>query len=323
MTARYWQPAAQSEPGFSYTFAGGYLEDPFDFDPLAFGISPREAVQMDPQQRILLEVVWEALEDAGIAPGCPRRRGRRRLCRGLQCRLSVRRLGGPCRHRKPFRHRNRAPSIVSNRISHVLDLNGPSMTIDTACSSSIVALAQAHEAIESGRIDTAIVAGVNLLLSPAPYIGFSRARMLSPTGLCRPFSAEADGYVRSEGAVALVLRRLDAAKADRNRIRSVLLGAGVNSDGRTPGISLPSLKGQKSLLTDVYRRSEIDPEALAFVEAHGTGTPVGDPIEARADRRSAGPCSIASFADRVGKIECRPSRMRLWADGSGQGGAFA
>ena len=307
MTARYWHPRA-SEPGFSYTFAGGYLEDPFDFDPLAFGISPREAVQMDPQQRILLEVVWEALEDAGIAPGCLAGEavgvyvGASNV--DYQSAVSV-------DHAAIESHfvTGIALSIVSNRISHVLDLNGPSMTIDTACSSSIVALAQAHEAIESGRIDTAIVAGVNLLLSPAPYIGFSRARMLSPTGLCRPFSAEADGYVRSEGAVALVLRRLDAAKADRNRIRSVLLGAGVNSDGRTPGISLPSLKGQKSLLTDVYRRSEIDPEALAFVEAHGTGTPVGDPIEARAIGEALGharshPLPIGSVKSNVGHLEC-------------------
>ena len=126
------------------------------------------------------------------------------------------------------------------------------MTIDTACSSSIVALAQAHEAIESGRVSIQLSwLVVNLLLSPAPYIGFSRARMLSPTGLCRPFSAEADGYVRSEGAVALVLRRWTLPRLTEIVSARFLLGAGVNSDGRTPGISLPSLKGQKSLLTDV------------------------------------------------------------------------
>jgi phthiocerol/phenolphthiocerol synthesis type-I polyketide synthase C len=306
LTERFWHPRT-AEAGFSYTFAGGYLDDPFSFDPLAFGISPREAAQMDPQQRLLLEVVWEALEDAGIAPAS---------LAGQEVGVYV---GASNVDYQAFASVDHAAieshfvtgialSIASNRISYVLDLKGPSMTIDTACSSSIVALVQACEAIASGRIETAIVAGVNLLLSPVPYIGFSRARMLSPTGLCRPFSADADGYVRSEGAVALVLRRLDAATSSGDRVRSVVLGAGVNSDGRTVGVSLPSVEGQRSLLEDVYRRSDIDPDALSFVEAHGTGTPVGDPIEARAigealGRRRTRPLPVGSVKSNIGHLE--------------------
>ncbi|MFG1350010.1 SDR family NAD(P)-dependent oxidoreductase [Xanthobacter autotrophicus] len=298
----------RTEPGFAYTFAGGYLDAPFAFDPTAFGISPREAQQIDPQQRLLLEVVWEALEDAGLPASSPALG-----CVGVYVGASnvdyqMGASGDPAAIESHFMTGN-SLSIISNRISYVFDWRGPSFTIDSACSSSFVALAQAAIALEAGLIDTAVVAGVNLLLSPAPFIGFSRASMLSPTGQCRPFSAAADGYVRSEGAVAIILRRSTDARACGHRVRGHVVAAGVNSDGRTAGISLPSVEGQARLIEQTYKAVGIDGSSLAFVEAHGTGTPVGDPIEAQAIGSALGrgrvtPLPLGSVKSNIGHLEC-------------------
>jgi phthiocerol/phenolphthiocerol synthesis type-I polyketide synthase C len=301
---RFFHPRT-SEPGFSYTFAGGFLDHPFDFDASVFGMSPREAQQVDPQQRLLMEVVWEALEDARIKPSSIAGKevgvyvGASSLDHGN---LHAQDLASIDSH---FMTGNTL-SIVSNRISYAFDLKGPSFTVDTACSSSLVAFNQAMNDLRLGRIDVAIVAGVNLLFSPASYVGFSRASMLSPTGLCRPFSADGDGYVRSEGAVALVLQRADLAVPGAARAYAV--AAGVNSDGRTSGIALPGLDGQKVLLDRLYGEAGISPDRLAFVEAHGTGTRVGDPIEATAigtalgqRRRMALP--IGSVKSNIGHLE--------------------
>ena len=172
-----------------------------------------------------------------------------------------------------------ALAILANRISYIYDLRGPSLAVDTACSSSLVALHQAVEALRSGRIDTAIVGGINIVASPASFIAFSQASMLSPTGLCHSFSADADGFVRAEGGAILVLRKAAHAQASRNPVHGLVLATDVNSDGRTNGISLPSGDAQ-SLLQRIYSRAGIEPDRLAFVEAHGTGTAAGDPIEA-------------------------------------------
>jgi phthiocerol/phenolphthiocerol synthesis type-I polyketide synthase C len=294
--------------GTTYTFAGGYLRDGLSFDAAAFGMSRREAEQMDPQQRVLLEVTWEALEDAGIAPS--RLAGRQvGVYVGASATdyadVPLLDLASIDAH---FMTGN-SLAMVSNRISYAFDLKGPSLTIDTACSSSIVALAQAAAALQEGRIECAIVGGVNMLSSPAPFIGFSRAGMLSPTGRCRPFSAQGDGYVRAEGAVVIVLARADAGLAPGGaRPRARLHAIGVNSDGRTNGISLPSLTGQRDLLEALYRTAGISPDALAFVEAHGTGTRVGDPIEAKAigeslGRHRAAPLPIGSVKSNIGHLE--------------------
>ncbi|WP_407049800.1 SDR family NAD(P)-dependent oxidoreductase [Methyloraptor flagellatus] len=303
---RFQHPRLQ-EPGFSYTFRGGYLAEPLSFDPSVFGISPREAAQIDPQQRLLLEVVWEALENAGIAPSS---------LAGEQVGVYVGASSldygnlhatDPASLESHFMTGNTL-SIVSNRISYVYDWHGPSFTVDTACSSSLVAFAEAMAAVESGRVDFAVVAGVNLLLSPASFIGFSRASMLSPTGLCRSFSAEGDGYVRAEGAVAMLIGRADSAKSRGWLPRAMVLASGLNSDGRTSGISLPSAEGQRRLLDTVYGRAGIDPEKLSFVEAHGTGTRVGDPAEATAigealGQRRSKPLPIGSVKSNIGHLE--------------------
>ncbi|MEM7270932.1 MAG: type I polyketide synthase, partial [Pseudomonadota bacterium] len=199
-------------------------------------------------------------------------------------------------------------SIVSNRISYLLDLRGPSFTVDTACSSSFYAMHQAVQALRTGEIDTAIVGGVNALLHPASFVGFSRATMLSPNGLCHAFDHRADGYVRSEGAIAFVLRRMDVAEAHGDPVRSVVLGSGINSDGRTVGMAMPSAERQADLLRQMLRELQFDPDDLAFLEAHGTGTPVGDPMEAGAigevfGRLRATPLPIGSAKTNFGHLE--------------------
>ncbi|MCA0406512.1 MAG: SDR family NAD(P)-dependent oxidoreductase [Proteobacteria bacterium] len=303
---RFLRPG-EPEPGFAYTFAGGYLDDPLAFDPAPFGISPREAQQMDPQQRLMLEVVWSAFEDAGIAPSSLKNERVGVYVGASMVDYQSGASHDPAVMESHFMTGN-SLSILSNRISYVFDFHGPSFTLDSACSSSFVALDQAVNALERGEIDLAVVGGVNLCLSPAPFIGFSQARMLSPTGLSRPFSAKADGYVRSEGGVALVLRREEAAQARGEHIRSIVVATAVNSDGRTSGISLPSFEGQSSLIEDVYGRAGISPQELAFVEAHGTGTKVGDPIEARAIGTALGvkrdtPLPIGSVKSNIGHLE--------------------
>ncbi len=304
--ARFGHPR-RSEPGKAYTFAAGVLDDIWSFDPGAFGISPREAEQMDPQQRLLLELVWEALEDAGIPPSS---------LAGEEVGVFVGASAQDYGNSKLFDiaagdayfATGNTLSLISNRISYIFDFRGPSFTVDTACSSSLVALNEAVAAIRAGRINTAVVAGVSLLASPFSFISFSRASMLSPTGLCQAFDAKADGYVRAEGGVVLVLRALPTALGVANHIHGLIVGSGVNSDGRTVGVAMPSRAAQASLLARVYRDSGIDPDNLAFIEAHGTGTRVGDPAEAfaigetLAQKRSKA-LPIGSIKTNLGHLE--------------------
>ncbi|MEL6677507.1 MAG: SDR family NAD(P)-dependent oxidoreductase, partial [Pseudomonadota bacterium] len=294
-------------PGTIYTPAAGQIDDVWDFDPGFFGISPREALQMDPQQRLLTEVVWEAMESAGLS----RKRwdkGRTGVYIGASSSdYSSWFAGNPRAVDAQFMLGNTL-SIMANRISYLFDLKGPSYTVDTACSSSFYALDQAMRAFREGEIDTAVVGAVNLLLSPLPFIGFSRAAMLSPDGLCRAFDSRANGYVRSEGAVVFVLRRMRSAHADGDIVRSIIATSGVNSDGRTIGMALPSAERQKALLESVSTSGPFDPNDLAFVEAHGTGTAVGDPLEATAIGETLGarrgqPLPVGSAKSNFGHLE--------------------
>ncbi|UOM34001.1 type I polyketide synthase [Acuticoccus sp. I52.16.1] len=297
----------RSKPGRSVTFAAGQIARPYHFDPGYFGISPREAATMDPQQRVLLEVAVEALENAGI----PADRlagqqvgvyvGASSLDYSNEAQLDPMSI-------EPQSMTGNTLSIVANRVSYVFDLRGPSYTVDTACSSSLIALHQAIEDIRAGKIETAIVGGVSLLLNHIPFIGFSRASMLSAGGLCRAFDAGADGYVRSEGAVVMVLRSEEAARRDSDPIRARFVGSGINADGRTAGLSLPSPTAQADLLRQVYEAGGIDPARLAFVEAHGTGTRVGDPIETNAigtvlGQKHGDPLLIGSSKTNFGHLE--------------------
>ncbi|SPB15582.1 type I polyketide synthase WcbR [Caballeronia novacaledonica] len=247
----FYRHPNKREPGRSYTFAAGVLDDVAGFDANFFGISPREAAQMDPQQRLLLELAWEAFEDAGMPP---------RAQRGTRCGVYVGVASPDYGNRSmddlsaidPYSATGNTLSIASNRLSYWFDLRGPSMSIDTACSSSLVALHQAVRALESGEADTAIAGGVNLLLHPFGFVAFSKASMLSPRGRCRAFDATADGYVRAEGGAVVVLKTLARALADGDTIHAVIAGTGVNSDGFSQGgISVPGAAAQADLLRTV------------------------------------------------------------------------
>ena len=306
-STRFYYHPNRSEPGKSYTWAAGLINGVDLFEPAFFGISPREAAQMDPQQRILLELVWHALEDAGIPPSRMSGSSAGVYIGASTTDYSDLRLGDPAGADSYFMTGSTL-SILANRISYVFDLRGPSLTVDTACSSSLVALHDACEAIRSRRIDSAVVGGVNLLLAPYPFIGFSRASMLSRRGRCFAFDERADGYVRGEGGAVVILKPLEKALADNDPIRGVILASGVNSDGRTIGLSLPSETAQASLLQSVYRSAGIDPDDLAFFEMHGTGTAAGDPIEAAAVGHSLGqrrsiPLPIGSVKSNIGHLE--------------------
>jgi len=305
-TARYIHPN-RTNPGKSVNFYAGVLDDIFGFDANFFGMSPREAVQTDPQQRLLLQVVWESLEQAGIPPSSLAGSPVGVFVGASSLDYQLRFILDPLSVDTQSMTGNTL-SIISNRISYQLDLKGPSFTVDTACSSSLVAFNQACNAIASGVIDTAIVAGVNILGSPFPFVGFSRAFMLSASGRCRAFDATGDGYVRGEGAVAIVIQSTKAARRSNRFIQADVVGWGTNSDGRTVGLSMPSPQSQFDLLQQVYQRFELDPNELAFVEAHGTGTRVGDPVEADAIGKSLGvrrtaPLLIGSVKTNIGHLE--------------------
>ncbi len=306
-STRFYFHPDRSEPGKSYTWAAGLITGIDLFEPSFFGISPREAAQMDPQQRLLLELVWHAIEDAGIPAGKLSGSTTGVYIGASTTDYSDLRFEDPAGADSYFMT-GHSLSVLANRISYVFDLHGPSLTIDTACSSSLVALHHACEAIRGERIATAVVGGVNLLLAPYPYLGFCRAAMLSRRGRCFAFDERADGYVRGEGGGVIILKPLADALADGNAIRAVILGSGVNSDGRTIGLSLPSEAAQTALLRSVYTRAGVAPEKLAFFEMHGTGTPAGDPIEAAAVGRSLGqgrsdPLPIGSVKTNIGHLE--------------------
>ncbi len=305
-TAAFYHPAPD-QLGRSYTFAAGLIEDVWGFDANAFGMSPREAEQVDPQQRQLLEVTHDALAHAGIPVSSLAGSSTGVYVGASSVDYGARFFADPSAADVHMMTGNTL-SVIANRLSYNLDLHGPSFTVDTACSSSLVALTLAAEAIRAGTVETAIVGGVNLLLSPFSFVGFSRASMLSPTGRCRPFDAGADGYVRAEGALVVVLRSMTAARKARNRIHASIVGSGVGQDGRTTGLSLPSAISQRRLLEQVYADFGIDPSDLAFVEAHGTGTRAGDPMEADAlgrglAQRRTRPLPIGSVKSNIGHLE--------------------
>ena len=293
--------------GKAYTFAAGTLGDVSGFDPAFFGISPREATQMDPQQRLLLELAYEAIEDAGLDMAALAGRNVGVFVGGSSwdyLNLNVADVSTT----DPYSMIGVTLSILANRISYVFDLHGPSFTVDTACSSSLVALHQACEAIRSGQVEAAMVGGVSLLLAPQSYVGFCAASMLSPKGRCHAFGADADGYVRSEGGGIVILKPLAEALAAGDPVRAVIRATGVNSDGRTTGLSLPNRDAQAALLQHVYGRFGIDPEQLSYLEAHGTGTLVGDPIEASAlgtvlGQKRTRPLPIGSVKTNIGHLE--------------------
>jgi acyl transferase domain-containing protein/acyl carrier protein len=299
-------PAA---PGKMNTRWGGFLQQVDRFDAPFFGISPREAARMDPQQRLLLEVAWEALQDAGqVAERLAATRT------GVFIGISNNdygrmQFGDPLRI-DAYAGTGNALSIAANRISYVFDLRGPSIAIDTACSSSLVAVHMACRSLCNGESTLALAGGVNLILSPAITINFSKAGVMAPDGRCKTFDARADGYVRSEGAGVVVLKPLSKALADADPIYAVVLGSAVNQDGRSNGLMAPNPLAQEAVLREAYRRARVSPGDVQYVEAHGTGTLLGDPIEVTAlgavmgiDRPAERPCAIGSVKTNIGHLE--------------------
>lgn len=294
--------------GLSYSKWGGFLSDIAGFDHGFFEISPREAEAMDPQQRLLLMVVYEAMEQAGLT-----RADLRAARAGVFAGASAVEYANLQRYQRTqgdaFTGTASALSIVANRISHRFDLKGASHTVDTACSSSLVALDQAVKALARGDCDLAIVAGVNILADFGGFVAFSKAHMLSPTGLLAAFDARANGYVRGEGIGAVILKRGADAQADCDRVLARIRATETNQDGRTSTLTAPNPLAQRRMLEVLCRRAEVAPDQVDYVEAHGTGTPIGDPIEAGAigrvfggDRRRS-PLLMGSVKPNIGHLE--------------------
>ena len=293
-------------PGTILTRHGGFLDAIDQFDAEFFGISPREALQIDPQQRILLEVCLETLEHAGIPTGSllGTQTG---VFIGISTNDYLQRLRGDPAGIDGYLATGNALSLAANRLSYLFGLEGPSLAIDTACSSSLVALHQALQGLRAGELDMAIAGGVNLLLDPAVSINHTRARMLSGDGRCKAFSAAADGYVRSEGCGLVLLKPLAAARRDNDRVLAVIRGSAVNQDGRSAGLTVPNGQAQQRVIRRALQQANLPAAAISYVEAHGTGTPLGDPIEAEAlaavFERAGGKLEVGSVKTNIGHVE--------------------
>ncbi|MFD2767489.1 type I polyketide synthase [Micromonospora eburnea] len=312
--AERWEPYAAHGAEFTSAMRraitrGNFITGIADFDTDFFGITPREAELMDPQQRILLEVAWEALEHAGIVP---------RTLAGTDAGVFV----GLCSGDYGSRLLEDLPGVeawtgigaascgTANRISHVLDLRGPSIAVDTACSASLVAVHLACQSLRLAESTVAIAAGVNLIASPGQSLTLGAAGALSPDGRSKPFDAAADGYGRGEGCGVVVLKLLVDAERDGDRVLAVIRGSAVNQDGHTNGIMAPCGTAQEHVMVRACRQAGVSPDTVDYVEAHGTGTRLGDPMEARAlsavygsGRAADEPCLIGSVKSNIGHLE--------------------
>ncbi|MDQ1355374.1 MAG: polyketide synthase PksN, partial [Acidobacteriota bacterium] len=257
---------------------GGFLEDIEAFDASFFGISPREAELMDPQQRLFLEIAWKAIEDAGYSP-MALSGSRTALFVGVSTNDYNELLKDWGIDIEAHISTGINNSIIANRVSYLLNLLGPSETIDTACSSSLVAMRRGVDCIRSGECEMAIAGGVNVLLRPKFHIAFRKTGMLSENGRCKTFDKQADGYVRSEGVGAVLLKSLDRAKADGDNIYAVIRGIAENHGGRAHSLTAPNPQAQSELLIRAYQQARVPIDSVTYIEAHGTGTHLGDPIE--------------------------------------------
>ncbi|PEU18646.1 hypothetical protein CN526_30205, partial [Bacillus wiedmannii] len=257
---------------------GGFVEGVDEFDPLFFGISPREAELMDPQQRLLMTYVWKTIEDAGYSAqnlsGTNTAIFIGTTNSGYKGLLSKANTGI-----EGYSSTGWVPSVGPNRMSYFLNIHGPSEPIETACSSSLVAIHRAVNAIENGDCDTAIVGGINTMLTPDDHISFNKAGMLSEDGRCKTFSDKANGYVRGEGVGMLFLKKLKDAEKAGDHIYGVIRGTSENHGGRANSLTAPNPKAQAELLIKAYTKAGVDPKTITYIETHGTGTELGDPIE--------------------------------------------
>ncbi len=298
-----------SAPGKMNTRWAGFIDQVDQFDPRFFNLTPREAVEMDPQQRILLEVAWEALEHAGHVPNPSETSQTGVFVAIYQNDYSHFQLTGPAQISAHGASGN-AHSMAANRLSYLLNLQGPSMVVDTACSSSLVTVHLACQSLRNGECSMALAGGVNLILSPLSTIALSKWGMLSPDGHCKVFDASANGIVRGEGCGMVVLKRLSDALADGDNILALIRGSAVNQDGRTNVFTAPNGLAQQSVVRQALERAGVAPDEIGYVETHGTGTSLGDPIEVEALRAVLGqpaaerlPCFLGAIKANIGHLE--------------------
>lgn len=298
-------------PGKANTRWGGFLNRVDEFDPAFFGISPREAMHMDPQQRILLQVAYEALEDAGLS------------LENLEGSLTGV-FAGVHSHSNDYTWMQMRSltdidthtaagtghSIIANRLSYLFDWQGPSIAVDTACSSSLVTAHLAVQSLRNRECNLALIAGLNLLLTPESTITYSKLQMMASDGRCKTFDSRADGFVRGEGCGVVVVKRLSDALADGDRILALIMGSAVNQDGRTNGLTAPNGLSQQSVIRAALSNGRVLPEQINYVETHGTGTKLGDPIEVEALAEVIGerkpdsqPCILGSVKTNIGHLE--------------------
>lgn len=305
----YYDPTPAT-PGKVMSRWGGYLDQVDQFDAAFFGISPREADRMDPQQRLLLETAWEALEDAGQVPDSDKTR-QTGVFVGLWLNDYEARLFKNPAKVDFYMTTGSGRYSASGRLSYALGLQGPSVTLDTACSSSLVAVHLACQSLRNGECDLALAGGANVILQPHITIAYSQSKMMSPDGRCKFGDARANGYVRSEGAALITLKRLSDAVADGDPIYAVIRGSAINNDGKTSGfLATPGSAGQEEMLRKAYAHAGVSPGAVQYVEAHGTGTNAGDPVEIGAlgavlaeGRPDNQPCLIGSVKTNFGHTE--------------------
>ncbi|MCB0165378.1 MAG: type I polyketide synthase [Anaerolineae bacterium] len=297
-------------PGKIVTRYGGFIQHPADFDAPFFNISKKEAVSLDPQQRLLLEVSWEALENAGCVPA---------ELMGSQTGVFIGISTNDYFQQLVARNHvdidgylgtGYAHSVATGRLSYLLGLTGPSMAVDTSCSSSLVAVHLACQSLRNGESDLALAGGVNIILTPENSIALSKAQMLAPDGRCKTFDAAANGYVRAEGCGMVVLKRLSDAVVDGDTILALIRGTAVNQDGQSSGLTAPNGQAQQAVIRQALASGGVDPSQISYVEAHGTGTLLGDPIELGAlsavltqDRSRTEPLLVGSVKTNIGHLE--------------------
>ncbi|WP_264079042.1 type I polyketide synthase, partial [Mycobacterium szulgai] len=289
---------------------GGYLKDIKGFDSEFFAVAKTEADNIDPQQRMALELTWEALEHARIPASSLRGESVGVYVGSSTNDYSFLAVSDPT-VAHPYAITGTSSSIIANRVSYFYDFRGPSVTIDTACSSSLVAVHQGVQALRNGEADVVVAGGVNALITPMVTIGFDEiGAVLAPDGRIKSFSSDADGYTRSEGGGMLVLKRVDDARRDGDQILAVIAGSAVNHDGRSNGLIAPNQDAQADVLRRAYKDAGIDPRNVDYIEAHGTGTILGDPIEAEALGRVVGrgrpadrPALLGAVKTNVGHLE--------------------
>ncbi|WP_010681245.1 type I polyketide synthase [Acetivibrio cellulolyticus] len=310
--ADHFNPDVKSQHT-TYCNKGGFIDKPYDFDPMFFGMSPNEAEVTDPQQRLFLQIAWEALQQAGY--GGKHRTSKIGIFVGCEQNTYMEHFAGYCsymvikdklKNSEIFNNIDEkgrkeilsniinvlkpanmvSDSVAGNslneiaaRVSHCLNLTGPSLVVNSACSSSLVSLHMACESIRSGASEMAIAGGVSLNLSPSPFVGLSKVTALSPTGVCSPFDKNANGMVLAEGTSVVLLKPLKHALRDGDHIYAVIKGSAINNDGRSQGITAPKPQGQAEAIRNAYLQAGIDPETVSYIETHGTATPLGDPIE--------------------------------------------